>query len=90
MFQILLAISKLFPSKLIFKRSAKEKTTTENARHFFEKSMSQMGKQQFLWMLGGQLEACQLTVPAPHQPLLITHGEHEMPRSLVNGNKEWQ
>ena len=90
MFKALMPVSKLFPEKMLFKRTANEKTTTQEAQAFFKDSLHAMGKEQFLLMLGGQLDACELPVPeAPQQPLLITHGEHEMPKSLIKANQQW-
>ncbi len=89
-FRALLAVSKLLPAKVIFTRAAGEKTTTPEAKQFFLNSMNRMGKTQFLRMLAGQLNACDIKVDTPpRQPLLITHGEHEMPKSLIKGNREW-
>ena len=90
MFKALMPVSRLFPENLLIKRTANEKTTTEDARAFFKESLHAMGKDQFLLMLDGQLDACELPVPeAPGQPILITHGEHEMPKSLIKGNRQW-
>ena len=89
-FRALTALSALLPEALIFARAASEKTVTDEARQFFLESLEAMGKQQFLRMLGGQLDACAIHVDhPPTQPLLITHGEHEMPASLVAGNRAW-
>ena len=89
-FKALMSVSKLLPESLIFQRAAKEKAKTEEARAFFLESMNQMGKTQFLRMLGGQLDACEIKIDsAPPHPLLITHGEHEMPKSLIKANKDW-
>ena len=89
-FRALLRISRLLPARMIFRRAAHEKAQTDAARAFFLDSMTAMGKEQFLWMLAGQLDACDLEVHnGPHQPLLITHGEYEMPKSLVSGNRAW-
>jgi len=89
-FKVLMSISRLFPEKMLFKRTAGEKATTEEAQEFFFDSLQQMGKRQFLLMLAGQLDACTIRVPGPPtQPLFIVHGEHEMPKALVKANKEW-
>jgi len=89
-FRVLMSISRLFPEKILFKRTAREKATTKEAQDFFYSSLQQMGKEQFLLMLAGQLDACTIRVPGPPtQPLFIVHGEHEMPKSLVKANKEW-
>ncbi len=89
-FKILMSISRLFPENLLFKRTAGEKATTKEAQEFFLDSLKQMGKEQFLFMLAGQLDACTIKVQGPPaQPLFIIHGEHEMPKSLVKANKEW-
>ena len=89
-FRAAASLSSLFPADFIFARSAQEKATTEGARRFFHESLRSMGKQQFLRMLGGQLDACAIDVTEPpQQPLLITHGEHEMPKSLVEANRRW-
>ncbi len=90
LYKVGLALSRWFPEKFIFQRSAKEKARTKKAREFFFKSMSEMGKEQFLLMLSGQIEVCEVKVEkAPSQPLLITHGEHEMPKSLIKANRKW-
>ncbi len=90
LYQLALFLSRALPGSLIFRRAAGEKTTTSEARQFFYRSMVEMGKKQFLYMLGGQLDICQEKAEkAPPQPLLITHGEKEMPRSLIKANKEW-
>ncbi len=89
-FRILMAVSKLLPERLIFKRAAVEKAKTEEARQFFLESMNGMGKKQFLFMLAGQLDACDIKVDkAPSHSLFITNGEHEMPKSLIKANKQW-
>ena len=89
-FRALTALSALLPERLIFARAASEKTVTDEAQQFFLESLEAMGKQQFLRMLGGQLDACAIQVDhPPAQPLLITHGEHEMPASLGAGNLAW-
>jgi len=89
-FRAAASLSSLFPADFIFARSAQEKATTDDAQQFFLDSMRDMGKQQFLRMLGGQLDACAIDVTEPpQQPLLITHGEHEMPKSLVEANRRW-
>ncbi len=88
-FKVLLAVSRFLPENLIFRRAAQEKAVTEAARSFFSASLQSMGKEQFLWMLGGQLDACDRTAAAPNQPLLIVNGEHEMPRSLLRANEAW-
>jgi pimeloyl-ACP methyl ester carboxylesterase len=89
-FRAAASLSSLFPADFIFARSAQEKATTDAARQFFHESMRDMGKEQFLRMLGGQLDACAIDVTEPpRQPLLITHGEHEMPKSLVEANRRW-
>lgn len=89
-YRIGLGISRFLPGGLIFKQAAREKTRTEEAREFFFRSMTEMGKTQFLRMLAGQIAICRVVVPrAPQHPLLITHGEFEMPKSLVKGNKKW-
>lgn len=88
-FKVLLAVSRWLPEGLIFRRAAQEKAQTESAQAFFLESMQTMGKEQFLWMLGGQLDACDLSSAAPTQPLLIVNGEHEMPKSLLQANERW-
>jgi len=89
-FRVAASLSALFPAGFIFARAAKEKAISEDARRFFHGSLRHMGKQQFLRMLGGQLDACAIDVAEPpQQPLLITHGEHEMPRSLSEANRRW-
>ncbi len=88
--RVLMSISKLLPEKMIFKRTAAEKTTTAEAEEFFKESVFKMGKKQFLYMLGGQLDICTMDYKyPPRQPLLITHGQHEMPKYLIKANKEW-
>ncbi len=90
MLRLAMPISRMLPWRFVYHRTAKEKTTTPEAREFFEESMSRMGKQQFFWMLAGQLDACAMEVTYDHShPLLGTHGEHEMPRSLIKANREW-
>ncbi len=89
-FKAALAVSRLLPESVIFGRAAGEKATTEEAREFFAESMSEMGKEQFLLMLAGQLDACEIEIDSgPRQPMLIAHGEHEMPKSLIEGNRQW-
>ncbi len=90
MLRLAMPLSRLFPWTLTYRRTAKEKTTTPHARQFFEESMARMGKQQFFWMLAGQFDACAMDVTYTHShPLLITHGQHEMPKSLLKANREW-
>lgn len=88
--RILMAVSRIIPEKFLFKRTANEKATTEEAKEFFADSLQQMGKEQFLFALAGQLDVCAMDFnKSPGQSLLIVHGEHEMPQYLVDANKEW-
>ncbi len=90
LYRISMAISRIIPENALFGWTAKQKTTTEQARIFFEKSLKQMGKKQFLLMLGGMLDAASIKVDQSYeQPLLITHGAHEMPKSVIRDNKDW-
>ncbi len=89
-YKVWLALSRLFPGKTLFRWTARSKATTEEARQFAEESMTQIGKRQFLRIVAGMLQAGSIKVPkAPHQPILITHGEHEMPKSVIKSCKEW-
>lgn len=89
-YKMWLALSRLFPGKTLFRWTAKSKTTTEGARRFAEESMTQIGKRQFLRIVAGMLQAGSIKVPKPpHQPILITHGEHEMPKSVIKSCKKW-
>ncbi len=90
MLRVAMPVSRLLPWTLIYRRTAKEKTTTPQARQFFEDSMARMGKRQFFQMLAGQFDAIAMGVTYDHShPLLITHGQHEMPKSLIKANREW-
>lgn len=89
LYRLALGMSRYLPETLIFKRAAGEKAVTEEAREFFYESLLKMGKKQFLYMLGGQLDICRVQGETPSQPLLITHGQHEMPKSLIKGNQKW-
>ncbi len=90
MYRVSMAFSRIIPENALLGWTAKQKTTTEQARIFFEKSLKKMGKKQFLLMLGGMLNAASMKVDqSPEQPLLITHGEHEMPKSVIRDNKNW-
>lgn len=49
-----------------------------------------MIEEQLLWIVAGMLEAGRFAViRPPDQPLLITHGEHEMPESVVRTCAQW-
>jgi len=90
LYRTALRLSRLLPANLIFTRAAREKTVTEDARNFYWNSMHAMGKQQFLWMLAGTMEACARPAEkGPEQPISIIHGEHEQPRSLLNKGRAW-
>ena len=90
LYKVWLSTSKLFPGKTLFSWTARNKTTTPEARQFAEESMTQIGKKQFLWTVAGMLEAGNHKGAwLLHQPLLITHGEHEMPKSVSSICAEW-
>ncbi len=41
-------------------------------------------------VVAGMLDGGSIQVPnPPRQPLLLTHGEHEMPKSVIKANQKW-
>ncbi len=89
-FKVWLKMSHLFPAKKMFKWTADSKAITQNAKTFAYQSMCQIGKKQFLWMVEGMLNAEAIVVPhGVKQPMLIAHGDHEMPKFVEKECKEW-
>jgi len=85
-----LAISKLMPAKNLYSWTANNKAVTEKARQFAAESMNQIGKKQFFIIVAGMLDGGSIRVPnPPRQPLLLTHGEYEMPKSVIKANQKW-
>ena len=90
LYRVTLLISRLMPAKMLFRWTAKSKAVTAPAQAYAEQAMQRIGKQQFLLIVAGMLQAGRLGITAiPSQPLLITHGQHEMPASVAKRCAAW-
>lgn len=90
-FKASLTFSRLLPAKKMFRWTADSKARSQHAKDFAYDSMCAIGKKQFLWMVEGMLKA-EASIGVPHgvkQPMLIVHGEHEMPKFVAKVCKEW-
>ncbi len=89
-FKAWLAISRLLPIGPMFRFTAKSKAVTQQARDFALDSMVGIGKKQFLFIIAGMLTAEGIKVPhGAHKPMLITHGDHEMPKFVEKVCRQW-
>jgi pimeloyl-ACP methyl ester carboxylesterase len=89
-FKAWLAFSHLLPGRPMFRWTAKSKAISHEARDFAMNSMLGIGKRQFLWIVGGMLNAEKIIVPhGVTQPMLITHGDHEMPKFVEKVCRKW-
>lgn len=89
-FKASLAVSRLMPGKKMFRWTADSKAITQSAKDFAYDSMCAIGKKQFLWMVEGMLHAEAIVVPhGVRQPMLIAHGDHEMPKFVEKVCREW-
>lgn len=90
MYKAMLFTSKFVPFNRLCRWVARNKATTHDAQQFAEQSMKEIGKKQFFLIVAGMLDAGNLGVTKqPVQPLLITHGKHEMPKSVIESCKKW-
>lgn len=89
MYRVMNELFRLFPKKALYRWVAKEKAVTPEAREFAEQSMNGLGPKQFYYTGAGMMEAGNIRITAPQHPLLLVHGEHEMPKTVAKVNKEW-
>ncbi len=89
-YKITMIISKIIPFKYLVDFIAKNKAVTPEAQKFAEEACIKMGKKQLFLTIGGMLDAGKIEVTKNfYQPLLITHGSHEMPKYVAKVCKEW-
>ncbi len=89
-FKVWLAISRLLPIGPMFRFTAKSKAISQQARDFALDSMLGIGKKQFLFIVAGMLTAEGIKVPhGARKPMLITHGDHEMPKFVEKVCRQW-
>lgn len=89
-YKIIMRISKIIPFRYVVNFIAKNKAVTPEAQLFAEEACTSMGKEQLFLTISGMLDAGKLGIDKPfHQPLLIAHGTHEMPKYVAKVCKEW-
>jgi len=89
-YRLSLALSRLIPGRPLFRWTARMKATTPEAQRYAEASMVRIGKEQFLRIVAGMLEAGRLQITTvPKQPLLIVHGAEEWPKSVAKRCAAW-
>ncbi|MTI96243.1 MAG: alpha/beta hydrolase [Firmicutes bacterium] len=89
MFKVMNNTFLVLPQKSVFRWVARQKATTPAAQTFAEQSMNEIGVKQFYYIMQGMLAAGSTKISAPSQPLLLTHGEHEMPKYVAKANARW-
>lgn len=90
MFMLMPMFFRMVPEKKFFYRIAVSKAMTPAARTFYEKSLTKMGRAQFFFVWRGLMQSFELGINAPiSHPLLICHGEHDSPSTLLTEAKEW-
>lgn len=81
---------KLTTEKKFFYRLAKSKAVTEEAQKFYEESLLHMGRKQFGFLWRGLMQSFELGIDTPvKHPLMICHGDHDSPPSLLEEAHEW-
>lgn len=89
-FNLSLWLSHLMPARAMFKLTANYKAISKPAQDFAFNSMNVMGKKQFLYSVHGMLNASALSLPhGVLQPMLIAHGDHEMPKFVAKVGLKW-
>lgn len=90
MFMLMPMFFRMVPEKKFFYRIAVSKATTPAARTFYEESLTKMGRKQFFFVWRGLMQSFELGIDAPiTHPLLICHGEHDSPATLLTEAEEW-
>lgn len=90
LFNVSLRLSYFFPAQAMFKYTAQSKAMTKAAQDFALKSMQNIGKKQFLLSVEGMMKATTIKVSSGvQQPMLIAHGDHEMPKFVAKVGKKW-
>jgi pimeloyl-ACP methyl ester carboxylesterase len=88
-FQASNLLFRLLPTKPIFRLAANQKAVTEEAQLFYFNSLMELGSQQVFYINQGMAAGGNVKLPAPSQPLLITHGELESPKLTITMNQKW-
>ena len=89
MFQVSNEIFRLYPEKPLFRWVARQKAVTPEAQEFAQQSMNEIGYKQFYHVMKGMLDGGRIDVTPPTQPILMTHGDQEMPKSVAKDNAQW-
>lgn len=90
MFQISPYFFKLTTEKKFFYRLAKSKAVTKEAQKFYEESLLKMGRKQFSYLWRGLMQSFELGIDTPvRHPLMICHGEHDSPPTLLEEAGQW-
>lgn len=88
-FQVSNLLFRLLPAKPVFRLAARQKAVTEQARQLYLDSLMEIGSRQVYYINQGMVSGGKLRVPAPSQPILITHGEFESPNLTAVLNQKW-
>lgn|GEM_PF-2927248 len=89
-FKVSNLLFRLLPAKPIFRLAARQKAVTEEAQQFYLNSLLEIGSQQVYYINQGMAAGGKLRVPAPSQPILITHGEMESPKLTIGHSDDFQ
>ena len=90
MFMAMPLFFRMVPEKKFFYRISVSKAMTPGARKFYEESLTKMGRSQFFFVWRGLMESFELGIDSPvSHPLLILHGEHDSPATLLDEAAQW-
>lgn len=89
MYRVMNSMFRLMPAESLYRWVARSKARTTSAQEFMLQAMRELGIKQFYHIMDGMVAWGSNAIPAPSQPLLITHGEFEMPKYVVKMNFDW-